>query len=524
MRKLRPLICICLALVSVASGALASAPSFETVPDVIRPGKYYDIVVEAPYAGSASLMLLNENGNIVYTIMDGYPLIEGENHLDWDGMQPDGTVIEKGDYSLGIIMDDGTHAEWPVRIGDPYPLLTVLFQSDDVLTDELTITYNASEAGTLSATLRAADGFLESLPEESVGVGTNTFTWDGLLHGEPVPVGRYSLLLVLRAPNGTESIPHYISIEIPEEQAEEEPEPTPTPESEPTPEPEPTPPPLSPPYSGIQNDSFWGMTPGELDDGVIWDILMRPITVYDGGGTTDARSHAYMMENPDGTGKRVAQLHMQSQGVHVIGEVNEHGYVLVEAFSNYDREYYPATEEEQAHAFELKQGYVLAKSLKTVEVLTDMAMVIDKLTQRLYLFIDGVRVTELIISTGTWSKPEDMLFETIPGEFITVSHTGGFWSGNMYCDLAIRINGGVLLHEVPHKVNADGTKNYSSFEGYLGTKQSHGCVRIQRLRNEDGYNHAWLWNNLRRGQPYKVIIWDDVNRTDTPTTWYPNPR
>ena len=58
-------------------------------------------------------------------------------------------------------------------------------------------------------------------------------------------------------------------------------------------------------------------------------------------------------------------------------------------------------------------------------------------------------------------------------------------------------------------------------EGYLGTKQSHGCIRIQRLKNNEGYNHRWLWKNL----PLKtrVIIWDDANRSDSPETWYPNP-
>ncbi|GHU83228.1 hypothetical protein FACS1894196_2750 [Clostridia bacterium] len=287
--------------------------------------------------------------------------------------------------------------------------------------------------------------------------------------------------------------------------------------------PTPSPLPQSAPYSDSADGSFWSMTPGELDDQAIWDILMQPIVVYDGGIKAGAKSHAYLMENPDGTGKKIAQLHTQSQGVHLLGEANADGYVLVEAFSNYDPDFQPKTEDERAHAFEVKRGYVLAKNLKTVEVMPDMALLIDKLTQRMYLFIDGKRETELLISTG---KIADNKYynETIAGEYITVSHTGLFQSGNMFCDMAIRINGGILIHEVPHKQNGDGTRNYSAFEGYLGTKQSHGCVRVQRLKNADGYNHRWIWQNFKSAKPYKVIIWDDINRVDTPAVWYPNPK
>ncbi len=279
---------------------------------------------------------------------------------------------------------------------------------------------------------------------------------------------------------------------------------------------------VSLPYSTIDDGTFWSMTPGELDDAAIWDILMQPIVVYDGGLDTKPQVHAWMMENPDGTGVQIAQLHAQSQGLHVIGEPNEHGYVLVEAFSNYDESYNPSTEDEIAHAYDIKHGYVLAKNLKTVEVMTDMALVIDKKTQRMYLFKDGERVTELLIATGLVSD-EKFYNETIAGEYITIGHMGAFTFGNMICDMAIRINGGILIHEVPYTLHTDGSHDYSSFEGFLGTKQSQGCIRVQYLKNDDGYNMRWIWDNFQRGKSYKVIIWDDLNRADSPGTWYPSP-
>jgi len=605
-----------------AGAAHASEPAFVLAPDVIRPGKYYDVLVDAPYDGNAFLTLLTEDEYFVTIILSDYPLQAGENRLTWDGMRQDDAVPAPGEYILRFAMDDGAYTDRPLRIGDPYPILSQFSQSDTILSDApLSITFSSSEDGSLGVSLLSlADGTACELEEAVAHTGVNAHEWDGAVQNGRVPDGAYALIFTLRTENGFESIPHYVNIEvlspggsevdkdtsgivpgegfklnIPAEASPEEPtdslsklldvlasmptEPpvvssgaqgTTGPLDDPDPEEatdlyefsdefsdseepanpqgiqvsatveivdtdldEPTRDPLaipsygmsvSPPYSSVSDGGFWSMTPGELDDGAIWEILTQPIVVYDGGIPQGVKSHAYLMENPDGTGKKVAQLHTQSQGVHVIGEPNQFGYVLVEAFSNYDRDYFPKTDEEKAQAFDLKYGYVRADHLKTVDVMTDMALLIDKLTQRMYIFIDGVRVTELLISTGTWTNSKDMMFETVPGEFITVSHVGAFPFGNMVCDMAIRINGGVLLHEVPHKVNADKSRNYSSFEGWLGTKQSHGCVRIQRLKNEDGYNCAWLWNNIKKNKPYKVIIWDDLNRYDSPSTWYPNPK
>lgn len=102
--------------------------------------------------------------------------------------------------------------------------------------------------------------------------------------------------------------------------------------------------------------------------------------------------------------------------------------------------------------------------------------------------------------------------------------TGTLKQDGMYCAMAIRINGGILIHEVPHLLNADGTKNYASFEAYLGIRKSHGCIRVQRKKTPEGYNQQWIWENFEHFAPYKVIIWDDAARVDTPVTWQGNLR
>ncbi len=526
MRRIALVLVVVFLCVS-ALGALsaASAEAFTAVPNVLRPGKYYEISVEASSPGNANLELLDLSGAPVYTIFSGYPLAAGLNTLTWDGVRLDHTVIEPGDYLLRLSVPDGPVYETQIRVGAPYPLITKIWQSDFVLAEnELEIGFEASEDGTLRVQLKNyQDDSVTDMEEIPVSKGENSFQWGGNVNGARVTDGSYALILTLQTPGGNESVAQYVMVEAKSAETAEEDgaivvtDVTPPPEPDPTPIP---PPLLSPPYSSQNDGTFWSMTPGELDDQVIWDILMQPITVYDG---VEARDHVYLMENPDGTGKKVAQIHGKSQGLHVLSERNEHGYVLVEAFSNYDRTYYPKTDEEKATVFDLKRGYIKASGLKTVNVQQDKALLIDKLTQRMYLFINGERVTEFLISTGTF-RGDDYLFETVPGEFITVSHTGTLVDGNMNSAMAIRINGGILVHEVPHKLRADGSFDYSSFEGYLGTKQSHGCIRVQRLKTPEGYNQRWIWENFKRGAPYKVIIWDDRGRVDTPATWQQNPK
>lgn len=515
MRKIRRTLAMLLCLLAAVP---AYAASFETVPDVLRPGKQYEIVISADAVGLATLTL---SGAEAYTLFAEYPLVSGENHILWDGMASGEVIVPPGEYTLRLQIAGGEAIEAPLRVGAPYPMITGISQNEYILEDEpLEITYTASEPGTLEVALYAyADGSRRTLGEHAAAQGENRLSWSGEAEGTRAAPGEYALVLTLKTANGMESMAHFCVIEVAENAPEGEE--IVLVEATPTPVPTPAPPPVSAPYSQIDDGTFWSMTPGEPDDAVIWEILTQPITVYDGGLDTKPKTHAWAMENPDGTGAQVIQIHPQSQSLHVIGEVNEHGYVLVEAFSNYDEDYNPKTDAERAEAFDLKRGYVLAKHLKTVEVSQTHGILIDKLTQRLYLYIDGVRVTEMLIATG---KIADGKYynETIPGEYITISRTGGFASGNMYCDMAIRINGGILLHEVPYKPNADGTKNYSSFEAYLGTKQSHGCIRIQRRKNDEGYNHKWLWDNIKVGT--KVLIWDDLNRVDTPSTWYPNPK
>lgn len=281
--------------------------------------------------------------------------------------------------------------------------------------------------------------------------------------------------------------------------------------------------------------SFWDMDPDAYDldnpahQRAIWDLMMQPITVIEGEQT----ENIYITNQPGISARPYAEncageLHGQSQGVRIVeDDTDGDGYVLIEAYTN------DGTKSENSYmesiAAKKVQGYIKKSRLYTETPSDKYALLVDKLRQRMYVFESGAIIGELLVSTGLNSEKQPYN-ETPAGEFLVVSWTGDFKAGSRTIGkYALRINGGTLIHEVLHDVAADGkTKLYDAYEPELGKKASHGCVRVQRRKNEQGMNMKWLWDNLK--DHTKVFIWDDKGRTmyepeipDPATPLYRNP-
>ena len=247
-----------------------------------------------------------------------------------------------------------------------------------------------------------------------------------------------------------------------------------------------------------------------LDEEAAWARLTADITVLN----VSNNEKVYLSDGPNGSRKTVDEhrgfFYGESVAVRVLDE--QDGWTKIEAYNDCD---------------ELESGWVRPGRLKTVTPNQEYGIIVDKMTQRLYLYKDGKLLTTLLISTGTTSGVNEDYNETASGEFLLCSATGGFWAGNLWCDQAIRFNGGDLLHLVPCTIAADGTQSYSLCESALGTRASHGCIRVQRVANEDGYNHQWIWDNLRGKKNIKLIVWDDdgrrLSRPDDSKSVYYNP-
>ncbi|GHU73855.1 hypothetical protein AGMMS49992_13750 [Clostridia bacterium] len=235
------------------------------------------------------------------------------------------------------------------------------------------------------------------------------------------------------------------------------------------------------------------------DPARVWEYLIREVTVLDVGEQTPV----YLLDKPGGERVKKGQyegfLYGRSVSVHVLEISGD--WAFIEGYDMTD---------------DLIQGWVRASLLKKYQPSTLYGIVVDKQSQRLYLYSDAKLVTTLKISTGLPTKAKPFQ-ETASGEFLICSWTGGFWADNLYCELALRFNGGDLLHMVPALVAADGTKDYSTTEPHLGERASHGCIRTQRVKSAEGINMQWLWDNLKVNT--KLIVWDDTGRP----MYYPDP-
>ena len=250
---------------------------------------------------------------------------------------------------------------------------------------------------------------------------------------------------------------------------------------------------------------FWKLEMGHMDEEAIWKVLTQPVTVLTG----KQREQVRVLARPDADCKDyVGVVTCASQAVHVLERGDT--WTLIEAYSS-------SEEGSAVKVFaEQFQGYVRTDRLKEEEVDQTYGIVIDKLQQRLYVFKEGKLFTTMLCSTGFAKNKEHLFHETPAGEFLMVSWVGGFQAETLWCAYGIRINSGILVHEVPSREETDRHgvtfTSYARCERYLGEKASHGCIRVQRQLTPEGVNAKWLWDNLHRKPYTKVIIWDDLDR------------
>ncbi len=411
------------------------------------------------------------------------------------------------------------------------PQLGDVFASDAVLIsgqDGWYFEFSATEGGTLGVQLFSGETgeYIANVGAQQVEPGAGRMHWSGILPDGMLAVpGSYVLAVQMRNFWGEESEQSLISLHIFESEAHaaentldldtlvaEEAAVWEEGASEMTSEPEAAQVAVMP-----QATSFWDMNPDDYDltnpdhQQAIWDIMMQPITVIEG----DQTENIYITNQPGI--KRTpykencaGELHGQSQGVNVLEEDDDgDGYVLIEAYTN------DGTKTENSYmesiAASRVQGYIKKSRLYEEKPSDKYGLLVDKLRQKLYVFESGRIISELDVSTGlnTKSQPYN---ETPAGEFLTVSRVGDFKAGSSTIGrYAIRINGGTLLHEVLHDVGADGkTRMYDKYEPQLGSKASHGCIRIPRRENAEGINMAWFWDNLPLKT--KVLVWEDKGR------------
>ena len=111
-----------------------------------------------------------------------------------------------------------------------------------------------------------------------------------------------------------------------------------------------------------------------------------------------------------------------SQGVHVLEKGEE--WTLIECYSS------SFHDSVILNWNTLVQGYVPTAYMREVRPNQELGLVVDKLTQRLYVFREGKLFSTLLVSTGI-SNAKQPYNETRSGEFLMISKVGEFSSDNL---------------------------------------------------------------------------------------------
>ena len=467
---------------------MASEISIDPLTGPFRPGQAVLITFYVPEEGTADLILRGEDGQTVSVVAAGMKVTAGHNGVWWNGTYSNVPAPE-GEQVL-VLIQNGRTAETPVTIGPVIPLILDVKSQGSTLSPGvgLSLDVHVSCEGTLTLMAGGEDGRTTLLKKEVVQ-GVQTITWSG----ENARDGEFDLFLVLTDYEGlsTEAEgPHvtasgfdaHASVQAAADQRQYTPS-------------------YGSPYAGQDPELNYWTTPMDIsDEETIWKMLMTPVTVVDTGKKNAQKTQVVIRAEPSEDAGGVGVVTCATQGVHVL-ETLDNGWSLIECYSS-------SFHDSKVKAWNLLvQGYVQTSMLRTVNPDPEIALIVDKLTQRLYIFKDGAHFSTLLVSTGL-ANARQPYNETRSGEFLLqIPAVGEFRSDNLYCSMGIRFNNGDLIHEVPHMKNADDTKNYSTTEYKLGTRGSHGCIRVQRKRTPEGTNMKWIWNNKKDNM--KIVIWED---------------
>jgi hypothetical protein len=475
--------------------------SFVDLPQEIRPGKMVMLSFTAAIPGNVDIILTDATDTAV-KLYEAFPAKVGRNSIAFDGTSG-GIAFPPGAYKLQIAAS-GSNVSADLTIGSQSPVLTSVIPSDTNIVPGIAwhIRASANMQGTLTVLLTEQDTLLF---EGTVNAGDNDIPWDGTVSGTALPAGDYTLMVQLKDSQGYSSNAQYIPVTVeaaqeskslPGESTGLNEETTNQPEATAKPDGAPIAPADFSTYPAGSELNYWTLPMDLSNEAAIWEVMTQPITVLKG----DQKKAYALRASPEDGAEAVGEITYDSQGVRVL-ETLDNGWSLIESYSS-------SFHDSKIKVWgKLVQGYVKTSLLQTKTPSQKYGLIIDKLTQRMYVFKDGKKFTELAISTGLLGDPNKPYTETWAGEYLIVSRVGKFFSDNLQCDMALRFDNGNLIHQVPYTLNADGSKYFDKTEPKLGTKASHGCVRVQRKKNADGVNMSWLWDNLELNT--RVLIWED---------------
>ena len=482
-----------LAAAAAALALLAGAARGEStvlqvyLQGVVRPGAASYVSFTVPRAGECDLTLQDAEGKTVSVVAEKRSAQAGVNTLYWNGTWQ-GVAAPEGEWTL-VLRQGGQTASTSVTVGGMAPCLigSALEPETTTRNQPVTVRWYSTARGTL--TIRR-EGENEPLAVTEIRTGEGSTVINA---GQAA--GQETLILTLTAEDGTAAEPARLSLTVEKTKQEkfaEEWAARPK-RSEYTPS-------RGSPFEGQDTTlNYWTLPMDITDTEAVWAVLTAPVTVVDNGKENAEKIQVPLRKEPKEDSPGIGVVTCVTQSVHVLEKGAE--WSLVECYSS------SFHDNRIKNWNALVQGWVPTAWLKETAPSQTMGLVVDKLTQKLYIFRDGELLDTLQVSTGL-ANAKQPYNETRSGEFLIHSWVGAITSDNIIGRLAMRFNDGDLIHEVPYILMDDGAgKDYTVCEQKLGSRASHGCIRVQRRPTPKGINHEWLWNHKEKDM--KLLIWED---------------
>ena len=471
-RVLAFLLCLSLCLLSLPA-SLAESPAESaltlSLPKEVKGYAHCEITVTAPAAGDLLLTLYDSLDNP--WLYRREQLTDGENLLSWDGRGAGGELLMSGPYRFEAVFSAADGREFTASasfdVRGYAPALALALPSSETLYLDGGESWFV-ECWVPNACIVAMDVLDASgnpVYTKSVSMGDrdrDVIRWDGTgsNHRKLTP-GEYTVhLYPKKNPDFDYIWPLTVAEAAPEKPAV----------------------------------AVTGPVIPErgMSDAEIWEIMMKPSVVVNATGSS---SRFVLRESPTNRSAAVGLVCCATQGLEVLAIEGDWAQVRAGNYSD-------------GHFI---TGWYPVKGLTVITPAPHYAVLVDKRTQTLTVYHDGVPLGTVPVSTGlpTEKKPQR---ETSPGAFLTDIHfSRDFAQDGARYDYPLRYQGGNIIHStgyarIPHA--AYSVKDYSKNLPRLGQKASHGCVRVSPFTTPDcEINSYWLWTHL----PFhtRVIILDD---------------
>ena len=456
----------------------ASSTALElTGPKKVRPYEGADLEITSQVPGILTVSV-DYFGGVPGRVLLCEPVFAGTTQVSWDGLWENGEcpIRDTGAVVRAVLVcDDGTEDTAALNVTFTNPCAVVAFATpwqeafypeDGALGIDYFCTFDNMSVTVDIAAADEPDEVLHTVTVQAMS-GPQVFHWNAKTQtGSRFAPGDYVLTFYTRPyPE------HFAQVRVTILDAPEE-----------------------PPAQALTR--YWQPT-GEESPDEIWEMLQEPVTVARG---------------EDGNGMKVYNLPSQNSGV--VGNVHcslAGVRVLEEPAGGFVRVGFYTVEKAR-----YAEGYLPSQNLLTVRPSPLYGLVLDKRTQELKVYYRGEYLGMLKVSTGLRQvKATECL--TRAGIYLTGDLMDDFFRDGFWYDYPIRIDGPNLLHSAGLKRAEGGFTDFSEQIAELGTRASHGCVRVDPRRDaETGLNMYYLYSHLARNTKIFVIDSEEEHQAARP--------